>query len=72
VLDVPVDATLSAGTYDPALDAWVVLPRQLAELSVLPAGGHDQDFTLSVLGVCLQPGSREGPRLLAQVPVTVR
>jgi hypothetical protein len=72
VLDVPADATLSAGTYDPALDAWVVLPRQLAELSVLPASGHEQDFTLSVLGVCLQSGSREGPHLLAQVPVTVR
>jgi hypothetical protein len=72
VLDVPPDATLSAGTYDPELDAWVVLPRQLAEVSVLPAGGHDQDFTLSLLGVCLQPGSREGPRLLAQVPVSVR
>jgi hypothetical protein len=71
VLDVPAGATLSAGTYDPELDAWVVLPRQLAELCVLPAGGHDQDFTLSLLGVCLQPGSREGPRLLAQVPVTV-
>jgi hypothetical protein len=72
VLDVPVGATLSAGTYDPELDAWVVLPRQLAELCVLPASGHAQNFTLSVLGVCLQPGSREGPHLLAQVPVTVR
>jgi hypothetical protein len=71
VLDVPAGAALSAGTYDPELDAWVVLPRQLAELCVLPAGGHAQDFTLSVLAVCLQPGSREGPRLLAQVPVTV-
>lgn len=72
VLDVPAGAALSAGTYDPAIDAWVLLPRQLAQLSVLPASGNNQDFTLSLLGVCLQPGSREGPRLLARVPVTVR
>lgn len=72
VLEVPAGATLSAGTYDPAIDAWVLLPRQLSELSVLPASGHDQDFTLSLLGVCLQSGGRAGPRVLAQVPVTVR
>ena len=72
VLGVPAGATLSPGTYDPMIDAWVLRPRQLAELSVLPAKGHNQDFTLSLFGVCLQPGSRQGPRILAQVPVAIR
>jgi hypothetical protein len=72
VLDAPSGASLSPATYDAAIDAWVVLPRQLAELCVLPAAGHDQDFTLSLFGLSLQPDSREDPRLLAQIPVTVR
>lgn len=72
VLGVPVGGSLTPATYDREIDAWVLLPRQLAELSVLPASGQDQDFTLSLFGVCLQPGSGEGPRLLAEVPVTVR
>jgi hypothetical protein len=72
VLDLPAGASLSPSTYDAAIDAWVVLPRQLAELSVLPAAGHRQDFTLSLFGLSLQPDSREDPRLLAQIPVTVR
>jgi hypothetical protein len=71
VLDLPAGATLSCGTHDPVIDAWVLRPRELAELSVRPAKGHNQDFTLSLFGVCLQPGSQAGPRLLAQVPVTV-
>jgi hypothetical protein len=54
------------------IDAWVLRPRQLAELSVLPAKGHNQDFTLSLFGVSLQTGSRQGPRILAQVPVAIR
>ena len=29
VRDLPAGATLSAGTYDPAIDGWVLLPRQL-------------------------------------------
>ena len=60
VLDVPAGATLSPAAHDPVIDAWVVRPRQLAELSVLPAKGHNQDFTLSLFGVCLQSGSRAG------------
>ena len=71
VLDVPAGATLSPAAHDPVIDAWVVRPRQLAELSVLPAKGHNQDFTLSLFGVCLQSGSRAGPHLLAQIPVSV-
>jgi hypothetical protein len=72
VLDAPAGASLSPATYDAAIDAWVVLPRQLAELCVLPAAGHEQDFTLSLFGLSLQPDSREDPRLLAQIPVSVR
>lgn len=71
VLGVPVGASLTPATYDPEIDAWVLLPRQLAELCVLPASGPTEDFTLSLFGVCLQPGSGEGPRLLAEVPVAV-
>src|SRR5690606_9053230 len=71
VLDVPGDATLSAGTYDPEIDAWVLLPRQLSELAVLPARRLKEDFTLSLLGVNLKSGGREGPRVLAQVPISV-
>jgi large repetitive protein len=72
VLDVPAGATLRPGTYDPVIDAWVLRPRQLTELSVLPASGQNQDFTLSLFGVRLQGGSREAPRILAQVPVSLR
>ena len=71
VRDLPSTATLSAGTYDPAIDAWVVLPRQLAALTVLPSESTRQDFTLSRPRGLPAAGSRAGPRLLAQVPVRV-
>jgi hypothetical protein len=72
VLDVPAGATLRPGTYDPLIDAWVLRPRQLAELSVLPASGQKQDFTLTLFGVRLHGSSREAPCILAQVPVSLR
>jgi hypothetical protein len=72
VLDVPAGAALSAGTYDPEIDAWVLLPRQLAEASIIPGTTHAREVTLSLLGVCLRPGAAAGPRVLAKVPLTIR
>jgi hypothetical protein len=71
VRDLPAGVALSAGTYDPAIAGWVLLPRQLTELSVITPGGHNADFTLSLLGVCLRPGGGARPRVLARVPVTI-
>jgi hypothetical protein len=71
VRDLPVGVTLSAGTYDPAIAGWVLLPRQLSELSVITPGGQSADFTLSLLGVSLRPGGGARPRVLARVPVTI-
>ena len=71
VRDVPAGVTLSAGTYDPAMAVWVVLPHQLSGLSVVTSGGSTEEFSLSVLGLSLRPGAGARPRLLAQVPVSI-
>jgi hypothetical protein len=70
VRDLPAGMTLSAGTYDPAIAGWVLLPHQLSELSVSAASGQQAEFTLTLLGVCLRPGGAARPRLLARVPVS--
>jgi hypothetical protein len=70
VRGLPAGATLSAGTYDPAIDVWVLLPHQLAGLSLLSSGAQSTDFTLSLIGVSLQAGATR-PRLLARVPVSL-
>jgi hypothetical protein len=72
VRDLPAGVTLSAGTYDPAIAGWVLLPHQLSELSVITASGQRAEFTLRLLGVCLRPGGGARPRVLARVPVTTR
>ena len=71
VRDLPAGVTLSAGTYDPAIAGWVLLPHQLRNLSVVWAGGPGADLTLRLLGVCLRPGAGARPRVLARVPVTI-
>jgi hypothetical protein len=71
VRDVPAGVTLSAGTYDPAIAGWVLLPHQLSDVSVLLASGHGAELTLSLLGVCLRSGAGARPRVLARVPVTI-
>ena len=71
VRGLPAGVTLSAGTHDPAIDVWVLLPHQLAGLSLLPSGAQSTDFTLSLMGVSLQAGSDARPRVLAQVPVSL-
>jgi hypothetical protein len=70
VRDLPADATLSAGAYDPAIDGWVLLPRQAGALTVTPGTGQTEGFTLTLLGVRLADGGR--PRLLARIPVAIR
>jgi hypothetical protein len=70
VRDLPPTATLSAGTYDPAIDGWVVLPRQIAALTVMPSAGVPEDCTLTVLGVSL--AGPAAPRLLARIPLRGR
>ena len=70
VRDLPAGVTLSAGTYDPAIAGWVLLPHQLRELSVMIARGQSADFTLCLLGLCLGPRGGARPRVLAQVHVT--
>jgi hypothetical protein len=71
VRDLPAEATLSAGAYDPAIDGWVLLPRQMSELTVTPGSGQIEDFTLTLLGISLSDG-RARSRLLGQIPVAIR
>jgi hypothetical protein len=71
VRGLPADATLSAGAYDPAIDGWVLLPRQAGALTVTPGTGQTEGFTLTLLGVRLADGGGR-PRLLAQIPIPIR
>ena len=68
IRDLPEGARLSAGTYDPAIDAWVVLPRQLDGLCVVPAGAGG-GFTLTVMGLARAADGRAETRLVARLPV---
>ncbi|MGH6896530.1 MAG: hypothetical protein ACREJ5_08275 [Geminicoccaceae bacterium] len=70
VRDLPARATLSAGAYDPAIDGWVLLPRQVGALTVTPGPRQTEDFTLTLLGVRLSDG-RARSRLLARIPVAI-
>jgi hypothetical protein len=70
VRDLPAGTGLSVGTYDPSIDAWVLLPSQLGTLVVTPASGQAEDFPLRLTGISLEP---TGPtRVLAQIPIAVR
>jgi hypothetical protein len=71
VRGMPEGAILSAGTYDPAIAGWVLLPHQLPDLTLTPAKAPRPDFTLSLLGISLKPGDRARPRVLARVPVAI-
>jgi hypothetical protein len=67
IRDLPREARLSAGTYDPASDAWIVLPRQLDGLSVTPADAAD--FTLTVMGIARDAAGRAAARLVTRLEV---
>jgi hypothetical protein len=68
---VPPGARLSAGTYDPATDGWVLRPDQLTGLTVVAPAGQG-DFTLTVLGISLAAGGRAEARVLTRLPVATR
>jgi len=69
IRDLPPGARLSAGTYDPSIDAWVVLPRQLDGLCVIPALAA-AGFTLTVMGLSRAADGRAETRLVTRLPVT--
>ena len=69
--DLPEGATLSAGTYEPAIDGWVLLPRQLPGLTLTAPAGHAA-FTLTVLGVSLGAGGGGEAKVLARLPIAGR
>jgi hypothetical protein len=71
VIRLPAGATLSAGTYDAAIDGWVLLPPQMSGLTVKVDGEPAEDFTLTLLGISLSDG-RARSRLLAQIPLAIR
>ena len=70
VRDLPAAATLSAGAYDPEIDGWVLLPRQLHGLTVTPGVEQTEDFSLTLLAITLADG-RARSRLLARIPVAI-
>jgi hypothetical protein len=70
IRDLPEGARLSAGTYDPAIDGWVLLPRQLAALTLTTAG--QAGFTLTVLGISLGAGGGGQAKVLTRLPIPAR
>jgi hypothetical protein len=69
IRDLPEGARLSAGTYDPAIGGWVLLPRQLAGLTLTPPAGQ-AGFTLTVLGISLGGGGQA--KVLTRLPIAAR
>ena len=69
--NLPEGASLSAGTYEPAIDGWVLLPRQLPGLMLtMPAG--QSAFTLTVMGVALGGGGSGEAKILTRLPIAAR
>jgi hypothetical protein len=71
IRDLPEGARLSAGTYDPAIEGWVLLPRQLAGLTLTPPAGQ-AGFTLTVLGISLGTGGGGQAKVLTRLPIPAR
>lgn len=72
VRDLPPGARLSAGSYDPSIDGWVLMAQDLPMLAIAPPAGLSTDFTLTLMGVALRPGDANAARVLARLPVTRR
>jgi hypothetical protein len=70
VRDLPAEARLSAGAYDPEIDGWVLLPRQLQGLTVTPGVEQTEDFSLTLLAITLADG-RARSRFLTRIPVAI-
>jgi hypothetical protein len=68
---VPAGARLSAGTYDPATNGWVLRPDQLAGLELAAPSG-ERGVVLTVMTITLGAGGRAEARLLARLPVATR
>jgi hypothetical protein len=68
---VPAGARLSAGTYDPATNGWVLRPDQLAGLELAAPSG-ERGVVLAVMAITLGAGGRAEARLLARLPVATR
>jgi hypothetical protein len=69
IRDLPQGASLSAGTYDPAIDGWVLLPRQLDGLTLTP-GADRAGGTLTLMGISLGAGgSAPQTKILARLPI---
>ena len=71
IRDLPEGARLSAGTYDPAIDGWVLRPRQLEGLTLTPPAGQ-AGFTLTVLGISLGAGEAGEAKVLTRLPIAAR
>jgi hypothetical protein len=71
IRDLPEGARLSAGTYDPAIGGWVLLPRQLERLTLTPPSG-EVGFTLTVLGISLGAGGSGQAKVLTRLPIAAR
>jgi hypothetical protein len=69
VRDVPAHARLSAGAYDPALDGWLMRPRDLGSLTISAPPELRGDFTVTLMGIALRPGDANAVRILAWLPV---
>jgi hypothetical protein len=69
VRDLPAGVGLSAGAYDPAIAGWVLRPRDLQALAILPPPELRADFTLTLLGIALRPGVANAARVLARLPI---
>jgi hypothetical protein len=72
VRDLPPGARLSAGSYDPSIDGWVLMAQDLPMLAIAPPAGMSTDFTLTLMGVALRPGDANAARVLARLPVSRR
>lgn len=72
IRDLPADARLSAGVYDAAIGGWVVRPRDLRGLAILPSPDLRGDFTLTLLGIAVGAADDgNAPRVLTRLPVTL-
>jgi hypothetical protein len=69
IRDLPADVPLSAGVYDATINAWVLRPRDLDGLSILPPQDLHTDFTATLLGIALDAKDAKAVRILAQLPV---
>ena len=71
IRDVPEGARLSAGAYDLALEGWVLRPRDLEALTIMPPPEARANFTVTLMGIALRPGDASAVRVLASLPVRV-